>query len=227
MMRETLLDIYDRLWRHFGPQHWWPGDTPLEIIVGAILTQSTNWGNVARAIDNLKRAQALSLPVLAALPDDTLAALIRPSGYYHAKTLKLRAFVDLVMNEYAGDLDRLLALDTTVLRDVLLATHGIGPETADSIILYAAKKPIFVIDAYTRRITSRLGLCPAQGRYQELQDLFTSSLDPDERLFNEYHALFVRLGKTTCTKRTPRCGSCPLLAICPTGRALSDAPPGI
>jgi endonuclease-3 related protein len=218
MMRETLLDIYDRFWRHFGPQHWWPGDTSLEIIVGAILTQSTNWANVAKAIVNLKQAHALTLPALSAMPDDALASLIRPSGYYHAKTRKLRAFVDLVRHEYEGDLDRLLALDTHFLRAVLLATHGIGPETADSIILYAANKPVFVIDAYTRRIMSRLGLCPAQGRYQELQDLFMSNLDREETLFNEYHALFVHLGKTTCTKRDPRCASCPVGDICPTGR---------
>ena len=221
VMAGALRAIYDRLLARFGGQNWWPGDSPFEIIIGAILTQSTNWGNVSKALDNLKRVGVLSPQGLAALPDDRLAELIRPSGYYHAKTRKLRAFIDLLLSDYGGDLDRLLALDLVDLRRVLLATHGIGPETADSIILYAAGKPSFVVDAYTRRVFSRLGLCPAQGTYQDLQDLFRRNLPADAPLFNEYHALIVHLGKTTCTKNRPRCIACPLLDLCPTGQNLS------
>jgi endonuclease-3 related protein len=214
---ERLTDIYDRLFQAFGPQHWWPGDGAFEIAIGAILTQSTNWANVAKAIANLKQAGVLTPQALAAVSDERLAQLVRPSGYYHAKTRKVRAFMNLV-GEYDGDLDRLLALDMPALRPILLATHGIGPETADAIILYAAGQPIFVIDAYTRRIVSRLGLCPPAGRYEDLQTVFMANLPHDAALFNEYHALLVRLGKTICTKSEPRCGECPLSSGCPTAR---------
>ena len=217
-MRQQLLDIYDRLFRRFGPQHWWPGDSPFEIIIGAILTQSTNWANVAKALSNLKRADVLSPRGLGALSDDRLAELIRPSGYFRAKTRKLRAFTNLLNNDYHGELERLLSLDVPELRRVLLRTHGIGPETADSIILYAAQKPIFVVDAYTRRIFARLGLVPPTGRYNDLQQVFMEHLPSDVALFNEYHALLVCLGKTTCTKKNPHCSECPLLDICPTGQ---------
>ena len=212
-LEEQRRDIYDRLFEAFGPQHWWPGDGAFEIIIGAILTQSTNWGNVARAIANLKQAGVLNPQGLAGLDDEHLAGLIRPSGYYHAKARKVRAFLDLLMAEYSGNLSALLALDLPDLRRVLLATHGIGPETADAIILYAAGTPIFVVDAYTRRIFARLDLCPPAGRYDDLQALFMTNLPHDATLFNEYHALLVHLGKHICTKRTPRCRECPLRSV--------------
>jgi endonuclease III related protein len=218
-----LLDVYSRLWLSFGPQHWWPGDTAFEIIIGAILTQSTSWSNVTMAIDNLKQAGLLSPQALAAVPDGELAALIRPSGYYRAKARKVRAFLDMLATDCAGDVDRLLALDTHNLRRLLLRTHGIGPETADAIILYAAGRPLFVIDAYTRRILSRLGICPASERYDDLQDLFMDNLPPDATMFNEYHALLVRLGKTTCAKSAPRCLQCPLRQVCLMG--MESTPP--
>jgi endonuclease-3 related protein len=172
---------------------------------------------VSKALDNLKRAGVLDPQALATLPDDRLAALIRPSGFWRGKTRKIRAFMDLLSGEYGGDLDRLLALETAALRRTLLATHGIGPETADDIVLYAAGQPVFVVDAYTRRIFARLGYCPPTGRYDDLQSMFMRSLPPDAALFGEYHALLVRLGKTTCTKAIPRCLVCPLRDICPTG----------
>jgi len=221
--QQFLLDVYSRLWMSFGPQYWWPADTPFEIIIGAILTQSTSWHNVSRAIHNLKQAGVLSPPALAAVPDAELAELIRPSGYYRSKARKVRAFLELLADDYAGDLERLLALDTQHLRHVLLRTHGIGPETADAIILYAAGRPLFVIDAYTRRIFCRLGVCPAFGRYDDLQALFMDNLPADAAMFNEYHALLVRLGKSACTKSAPRCPLCPLFRICPIGAA--SAPP--
>ena len=219
-----LLDVYNRLWLSFGPQHWWPGETKFEIIIGAILTQSTNWSNVSKAIDNLKRAGLLDPQALSAVPDEYLAQLIRPSGYYRVKARKLRAFLTMLADNCAGDLDRLLALDTPALRRLLLATHGIGPETADAILLYAAGRPLFVVDAYTRRIFSRLGACSAACRYDHLQALFTDNLPPDAPTFNEYHALLVRLGKAACAKSAPHCSLCPLQQICPTGaRSLSPA----
>jgi len=217
-MRDRLLMIYQRLLAHFGPQHWWPGDTAFEVIIGAILTQSTNWVNVDKALGNLRQAGVLAPRPMAALSADHLAELIRPSGYYRAKARKIRSFLDLLVNDYHADLDRLLTMETTELRRVLLATHGIGPETADSIILYAAGKPLFVVDAYTRRIFARLGLCPPVGRYEDLQALFMANLPPDAPMFNEYHALLVRLGKLVCRKRQPQCDACPLRDMCPTGR---------
>lgn len=224
-MQSRLIEIYRRLLARFGPQHWWPAESAFEIIVGAILTQSTSWANVRRALDNLKQAGALWAGGLAALDVERLAALIRPSGYYHGKALTLRAFMDMLDRDYGGDVDALLTLDAASLRRVLLATRGIGPETADDIILYAANQPVFVIDAYTRRILLRLALCSAQDRYGSLQALFEHNLPADAALFNEYHALLVHLGKTTCIKSAPRCPACPLRDLCPTGNAACAAPP--
>jgi endonuclease-3 related protein len=210
---KLLPDIYRRLLAHFGPQHWWPADEPFEVIVGAILTQSAAWGNVEKAIGNLRGAGALSPQALRKLPQAKLAELVYPCGYYHAKALKLKAFSLWLGNHYGDDLNRLFALDSDELRQQLLAVHGIGPETADSIILYAAGKPVFVIDAYTRRIVSRLGLAPEKDSYAAYQALFVENLPPDARLFNEYHALLVCLGKNVC-RRQPLCGDCCLSDIC-------------
>jgi len=217
-----LTDAYDRLYAAYGPQHWWPGDSAFEIIAGAILTQSAAWSNVERVLANLKSAGALSPRGFAALPEGELAELIRPSGYYNAKARKLKAFVRLLDERVDGDLERLLALPAAELRALLLATHGVGPETADSILLYAAGRPVFVIDAYTRRTFSRLGLAPEIDTYDAWQTLFSESLAADAAMCNEYHALIVRHGKQVCRKR-PLCHACPLSAICPTGVAAAAA----
>ena len=212
-----LLDIYERLHTAYGPQHWWPGESPFEIIVGAILTQSAAWANVEKAIANLKKAEALSPEALRTISEAELARLIRPSVYFNAKARKLEAFVEMLYSRFGGDLDELLATSVPRLRALLLSTHGIGPETADAIILYATCQPAFVIDAYTRRTFSRLGFAPASASYGAWQRVFTRALPCDAQLFNEYHALIVRHGKDVCRKQ-PLCRRCPLLDICPTGR---------
>ena len=212
-MREKLLDIYRRLFARYGAQSWWPADNPFEVIVGAILTQSAAWTNVVQAISNLKAEMTLTPTALYDLPLDRLAQLIRPSGYYNAKALKLKAFADRLHSKYNSDLERLFTLDTATLRPELLSIYGIGEETADSIILYAAGRPIFVIDAYTRRIVSHLGLAPEKDSYRAFQALFTENLPHDEGLFNEYHALLVRHGKEVCRKM-PRCTPCCLRSLC-------------
>ena len=170
---KTLLEIYRRLFERYGPQHWWPGDSPFEVMVGAILTQSAAWQNVEKAISNLKNAGVMSPGALRNIPIDELAQLIHPCGYYNAKALKLKALVNWLGASCGDDLDKLFALDTDTLRQQFLAIHGIGPETADSILLYAGNKPVFVIDAYTRRIISRLGLTPEKDSYDAYQALFT------------------------------------------------------
>lgn len=212
-----LVDVYRRLYGAYGPQHWWPGETPFEVIVGAILTQSAAWTNVEKAIVNLKAAGALSPEGVARLSEGELVRMVYPAGYFNAKARKLKAFVDLLFQRFGGELDALLATAQEELRPLLLATHGIGSETADSILLYAAGRPVFVIDAYTRRLYSRLGLSPPRDTYDSWQALFMGNLEPDVALFNEYHALIVRHGKEVC-RREPRCEVCPLLAGCPTGR---------
>jgi endonuclease-3 related protein len=217
----TLQDIYRRLLDRYGPQHWWPADEPFEVMVGAILTQSTAWTNVEKAIRNLKAANAVSPAALRHLGLDELATLVRPSGYYTVKARKLKALVDW-LEEHDDDPSRLSAENTDVLRQELLAVYGIGEETADSILLYAIGKPVFVIDAYTRRIVDRLGLHPATSGYGSYQRLFVNSLRPDVTLFNEYHALFVQHGKTACRK-VPLCQQCCLVEMCEYGRSTTAA----
>jgi endonuclease-3 related protein len=212
-LSQLLIEVYRLLFARYGPQHWWPADTTFEVMVGAILTQSAAWGNVEKAISNLKQAEALTPVSLRKLPIDELAKLIYPSGYYKAKALKLQKFVERLEEAYQDSLDKLFSRDIPQLRNELLSIHGIGPETADSIILYAAHKPIFVIDAYTRRIISRLGFSLQQDDYTAFQGLFMDNLPADEQLFNEYHALFVRHGKEAC-KKTPLCDHCCLKDIC-------------
>ncbi len=209
-----LPEVYRALLKHYGPQHWWPAQTAFEVVVGAILTQSAAWVNVERAIANLKRADVLTPTSLRRLPAEDLAQLIYPSGYYNAKARKLKAFVERLDDAHGDSLGSLFSLDTAELRTELLGIYGIGPETADSIILYAAEKPVFVIDAYTQRIVSRLGLGPARDDYQSLQALFEDSLPRDVVMFNEYHALLVRHGKDVCRK-VPRCDLCCLGDLCP------------
>lgn len=213
--------VYELLFARYGPQHWWPAETPFEVVVGAILTQSTAWSNVARAIANLKAAGVLDVASLRALPEDELASLIRPSGYFRVKARKLRAFLDVLALDYGGELANLFALPTPVLRERLLAIYGIGPETADSIALYAGGHPAFVVDAYTRRIFHRLGLVDARASYADLQALFVANLPVDVQLYNEYHALIVNHGKYICRTR-PRCGECVLAGVCPSAGMITD-----
>jgi len=210
---QVLQDIYRQLMAHYGPQYWWPAQEPFEVIVGAILTQSAAWTNVAKAIANLKSAKALSPKALRQLPTPELAALIYPCGYYNAKALKLKSFAHWLGEYYDDNLDKLFANDVDHLRQQLLSLHGIGQETADSIILYAASKPVFVIDSYTRRIISRIGLTPMGDSYTAYQTLFTDNLPADVGLFNEYHALLVCLAKNVCRRR-PLCHQCCLNNVC-------------
>ena len=212
---QRLEEVYRRLMDGYGPQHWWPAEGPFEVMVGAILTQSAAWGNVEKAIASLKEAGALSPTALRRLPLAKLAKLIRPCGYYNAKALKLEALAQWLGESCADDLERLFRGDTATLRGQLLSIHGIGDETADSILLYAADKPVFVIDAYTRRILSRLGLAPVGVSYTVCQAIFMDSLPADSGLFNEYHALLVYLAKNVCCRR-PRCRECCLADICPS-----------
>ena len=204
---QALLDIYHQLMAGYGPQYWWPASQPFEVIVGAILTQSAAWGNVEKAIANLKAASALSPRALRQLTTSKLAKLIYPSGYYNAKALKLKSFAHWLGEHYDDNLDQMFANDIYQLRQQLLSVHGVGQETADSIILYAANKPIFVIDAYTRRIINRIGLAPMGDSYNAYQTLFMDNLPADTKLFNEYHALLVRLAKSVCQTH-PLCQQC-------------------
>jgi endonuclease-3 related protein len=206
---KNLLKIFERLYSFYGPQHWWPGETPFEIAVGAILTQNTNWGNVEKAITNLKAAGLLSPEKLEEIQEGRLAELIRPAGYFNIKAKRLKAFISLLMNSYQGSMKKMKKEDLQYLRHKLLEVNGIGPETADSILLYALGKPVFVIDAYTRRVLSRHNILPYDAPYEEYQRLFHDGLDEDVPLFNEYHALFVRVGKDFCRPK-PRCEDCPL-----------------
>jgi endonuclease-3 related protein len=212
-LEQHLTEIYRLLLDRYGPQHWWPADSPFEVIIGAILTQSAAWVNVEKAIGNLKQADVLTPVSLRELAVDGLAQLIYPSGYFNAKAAKIKSFVERLGDAHQDSLERLFSLDTHSLRAELLSIHGIGPETADSIILYAAHKPVFVIDAYTRRILSRLGISPARDDYASFQALFMESLPTEEKLFNEYHALLVRHGKEVC-KKEPLCKQCCLNSMC-------------
>src|SRR5712692_2825802 len=206
----ALRSFYRALFKHFGPQHWWPGETPFEIVIGAILTQNTAWTNVEKAITNLKRAGALTVEAMEALPQKKLAALIRPSGYYNQKAKKLRAFLEYLRENHGGSLDRMFGLPTEQLRQELLAIHGIGEETADSILLYGGAHPIFVVDAYTRRVLLRHGLLAPGASYHDIQRLFHAKVPPHAPVYNEFHALLVETGKRHCLKSRPQCEGCPL-----------------
>jgi len=207
---KQLKAIYKALYKAFGPQHWWPGDTPFEMMVGAVLTQNTAWSNVEKAIANLKHERLLTPRRLKDVLHGKLASLIRPSGYYNIKAKRLGHLVSFITNHYNGNLKKLFATDVDTLRRDLLHVNGIGPETADSIILYAAEKPVFVVDAYTKRIFSRHGFVPENVAYHEAQKVFIDHLPLNVRMYNEYHALIVRLGKDYCKKSKPRCADCPL-----------------
>ena len=209
MITETLTEIYQLLFDRFGPQHWWPGDTQFEVIIGAILTQNTNWTNVEKAITNLKNANYLTPEKIHRVEMSRLAELIRPAGYYNVKAKRLKSFIGWLFQKYDGKLANLETLSTLQLRAELLAVKGIGRETADSILLYSLARPSFVVDAYTARIVVRHGLIDAGADYEQLRELFQSNLPEDVHLFNEYHALLVRLGKQFC-KPKAQCPGCPL-----------------
>ncbi len=209
-MRKELNSIYKKLYSRFGPQHWWPADSPFEIMVGAILTQNTNWANVEKAINNLKKNKLLSEAALYKLSRKRLASLIRPAGYYNIKAKRLKEFIVFLFKVYQGSLKKISKVDTLTLRRQLLCVNGVGPETADSILLYCLNRPVFVVDAYTKRILLRHSLLKEDSSYDEIQNLFTQNLKKDVKLFNEYHALLVKLGKELCLKRNPKCEACPL-----------------
>lgn len=210
MIQERLIDIFNRLHGHFGPQGWWPGDTPFEVMVGAVLTQNTNWNNVEKAVDNLKRAGELSFERMSVLPVDLLAEYIRPAGYFNIKASRLVNLLSMIDEEFSGSVDTMMQQETDTLRKVLLSVKGIGPETADSILLYACERPVFVVDAYTYRVLLRHDLIPEEFGYDEIQELFMDSMEQDTQIFNEFHALLVCVGKEYCKKTKPRCLGCPL-----------------
>ncbi len=209
-MRESLLEIYDKLYRFFGPQGWWPADSDFEVVVGAILTQSTSWTNVEKAIANLKKAGRLSFSGMAALRQKELARLIRPAGYYNIKARRLQNFLAFLEKNYRGSLKRMRRKPLSTLRPELLSVNGIGPETADSILLYALQKPVFVVDAYTRRILGRHGLLDEPCDYHSIQEFLMGRLRHNSALFNEYHALLVKCAKEFCKKQKIDCHGCPL-----------------
>ena len=204
-----LKKIYVRLFARYGPQSWWPARTRFEVIIGAILTQNTSWTNVEKAVANLRRENLLTPPALKSISRKRLSEWIKPAGYFNVKARRLKNFVDFLFEEYNGQLDGMIQEPLEELRKKLLSVNGIGPETADSILLYALDKPVFVVDTYTKRILSRHHLIDADAHYHEVQKKFTESLKADAPMFNEYHALIVRLGKDTC-KTKPLCEQCPL-----------------
>jgi len=206
----VLPRFYETLEAALGPMHWWPARTPFEVIIGAILTQNTAWVNVQRALDNLRRERLLTPRALERVPQGKLARLVRPSGYFRQKAKKLKAFVRFLRRDFGGSLARMFRTPTAELRERLLGVHGIGPETADSILLYAGNHRVFVVDAYTKRILLRHGLAGEQAGYEEVRQLFESCLPHDPELYNEFHALLVNVGKNWCRPQNPRCAECPL-----------------
>ncbi len=211
--RPPVRAIYRKLYSRFGPQRWWPGETPFEVAVGAILTQNTAWTNAHRGVLALKKAGLLRPSRLAKVPQRRLARLVRPSGYFNQKAKRLLAFARFVSLRYGGSMERMRRAPAERLRVELLGISGIGPETADSILLYALDKPVFVVDAYTRRIFSRHDLIRPDASYDQVQHLFQRALPKQRQLFNEYHALLVAAGKGLCRRSNPRCQECPLRRV--------------
>ncbi|MEO0179947.1 MAG: endonuclease III domain-containing protein [candidate division WOR-3 bacterium] len=205
---EVLTQIFQRLFSAYGPQHWWPGDTPFEVCIGAILTQNTSWANVERAIENLKKRGVFDPDSLLEMDHEDLAALVRPAGYFNQKARKIRDF--LIWFKEIGGFEGMEQVETSALRESLLSVRGIGPETADSILLYALGRPVFVVDAYTMRVLARHDIVGPDADYEAVQSLFHDNLPREPQIFNEFHALFVRLGKTRCRRRGPLCEDCPL-----------------
>lgn len=206
------MEIYELLFDRFGKQHWWPGDSRFEIILGAILTQNTNWTNVEKAIANIKAADALCPEKLYRMDTGTLAGLIKPAGYFNLKAGRLKNFLQWLFENYDGQVDSLEHLSAWDIREQLLGIKGIGPETADSIALYAYNKPVFVVDTYTCRVMVRHGLIEAEAGYEQMREFMEASLPNEIELFNEYHALLVQVGKNYC-KPKPKCDGCPLESL--------------
>ena len=221
-MSDRLMDVYDRLYVAYGPQHWWPGDGPFEVVAGAILTQSVAWANVEISLAKMRAAGCWSFTAVHQIAEPELAKLVRSSGYFNAKARKLKAFAAHVMINHQGELDLLFAQPTCLLRDELLSIYGIGEETADDIIVYAAGKPSFVIDSYTRRIMDRLDMSPDAERpkYSDYQAVFHNHITAETPLYSEFHALWDHHAKMVCFKTAPSCAACCLLDICLTGKKL-------
>ncbi len=208
----TIRLMYERLYEAYGPQNWWPAETTTEVVVGAILTQNTAWANVQRAIENLKRADCLSWVSLRDVSQERLAGLVQPSGTYRVKALRLKSFVEYLWERHGGSLESLLGGDPNEARERLLSITGVGPETADAILLYAGGRLTFVVDAYTKRVLRRHELISESASYDDVRRLFHQSLDPDLHFFNEFHALLVTVGKKHCRVRA-RCDGCPLMGL--------------
>lgn len=222
LTREKIPAFYDALLKAYGPQHWWPADSPLEVVIGAILTQNTNWKNVERAIANLKREGLLDVDALAKVSPEALAEAIRPAGYFRLKAGRLQNFIRLLTDRFGGDLESLFALRTQALRETVLGVKGVGPETADSIVLYAAGKPVFVVDTYTGRVLRRHGMIDRDATYEDIQQLMRSGLPDDVERFKEYHALLVAVGKRHCKKQAPECAACPLRELLEEGQPVRE-----
>lgn len=209
MLQHKLTQMYQILFEHFGHRRWWPGNSPLEVCVGAILTQNTSWKNVEKAITNLKNAGNLKVSLLHKISTDELATLIKPAGYYNIKAKRLKNFITHLVKRHQGSLDSMFQADVDELRTELLSINGVGKETADCMILYAANKPIFVIDAYTKRVLERHGIVGQDADYDSMQMIFHRNLKEDLALFNDFHAQFVAVGSRHC-RRNPKCAGCPL-----------------
>lgn len=209
---QTLTEIYEKMFSHFGPQKWWPGESNLEIIVGTILTQNTSWTNVEKAISNLKKENILSVEKLKSISEEKLAELIKSSGYFNLKAKRLKNFIHFIFAEYEGNLEKMALEEKSTLREKLLSIKGVGPETADSILLYALEKQIFVIDQYTYRILSRHFLISEESSYEEMQEMMMKYLPENTQYYNEYHAQIVMIGKNFCKKK-PNCEKCPLNGV--------------
>jgi endonuclease-3 related protein len=226
-----LMRYYEAMYGALGPMRWWPAKTPFEVIVGAILTQSTAWGNVEKAMDNLRAAKMLTPSAILNVRPSRLATLVRPSGYFRQKAKKLKSFVRFLRSTYGGSLKRMFRTPTPGLREQLLSVHGIGPETADSILLYAGNHPVFVVDAYTHRIFGRHGLISGEPDYEDVRARFEAALPPHPPMLNEFHALIVNTGKNWCRKGAPRCTDCPLRYLLPAdspfSRFLEPNPSGV
>lgn len=207
--RINLINLFNKLYCFYGEQRWWPADSPFEVAIGAILTQNTNWSNVQKAIKNLKNEMLLDPKRLKNISLEELAEVIKPSGYYRVKAKRVKAFIDFLFRHHNGDITIVKKQETNEIRTQLLSINGIGQETADSILLYALEKPVFVIDAYTKRVLSRHKILNPSASYKEFQDLFHNELQQDTKLFNEYHALLIRVGKDYC-KTKALCNGCPL-----------------
>jgi endonuclease-3 related protein len=213
----TLADVYRRLFDAFGPQHWWPGETPIEVVVGAVLAQNTSWANVEKAIAKLREAELLDPHVLVDMPVEELEEYIRSAGYFRIKAQRLHSLMQFLVERFDGSLEQMFCTPLAELRPALLSVKGVGPETADSILLYAGQLPTFVVDAYTYRIFTRHGWIEPEADYAALQAYCQSQLPDDVQLFNEFHALLVRVGKDFCRKTEPRCAQCPLRELLPPG----------